>query len=307
MSEANAPLIEAPKKRGPIVVAVVVVLAVIAALAFFLTRDSDEESGANTVKLGIVSAGEEYWDTFVEAAAAEGIDVELVNFDDYPQPNPALSEGEVDINQFQHIVFLAQHNVASGDDLTVLGSTAIYPLSLFSEKHDDLAQIKDGETVVVPDDESNQARALVTLQKAGLITLKDGGTIYSTLADIDEGKSKVEVKAIKADLIPASLADVAAGFINNDWVNKAGLDPESAILKDDPTSEGALPYANIFAVRAEDKDDETLKKLVDIYQSNADVQAGVAKANPGAVLAKTPVEDLRASLAQVEKDSRDQQ
>jgi D-methionine transport system substrate-binding protein len=159
MSEANAPLIEAPNKRGPIIAfAAVVALAVVIGLVVWLTGGDDEASdGKNEkVRLGIVSAGEKYWDTLVDVAAEEGIDLEIVNFSDYPQPNPALTEGEIDINQFQHIVFLAQHNVATGDDLTPLGATAIYPLALYSEEYGDVADIKNGETVVVPDDESNQ-------------------------------------------------------------------------------------------------------------------------------------------------------
>ncbi|MFC6152194.1 MetQ/NlpA family ABC transporter substrate-binding protein, partial [Nocardioides yefusunii] len=287
----------------------------IVGLAIFFTQKDDDETTNSSgekvkvekVKLGIVSAGEDYWDTLADAAKAEGIDLEIVNFADYPQPNPALSEGEIDINQFQHIVYLADHNVKAGDDLTVLGSTAIYPLALYSDKYDDVAAIKDGETVIVPDDESNQARALLVLQSAGLIKLNDGGSIYSTLADIDKGASKVEVKALQADLIPASLADVAAGFVNNDWVSKAGLKFEDAILKDDPTDPSALPYVNVFAVRGEDKDNATLKKLVEIYQTNKDVQAGVLKASSDtATLVQTPVEDLRTSLATVEADSKKQ-
>jgi D-methionine transport system substrate-binding protein len=145
------------------------------------------------------------------------------------------------------------------------------------------------------------------LQSAGLIALKDGGSIYSTLADIDKDASKVKVKALQADLIPASLADVAAGFVNNDWVSKAGLKFEDAILKDDPNDPKALPYANIFAVTAANKDNATLKKLVEIYQTNDEVQAGVLEASSGtATLIKTPVDDLRASLAEVEADSKKQ-
>src|SRR5690606_3455675 len=136
---------------------------------------------------------------------------------------------------------------ANKQDLVPVGSTAIYPLGLYSQKVDSVEEIKAGDTVVVPDDDTNQARALLVLQSNGLIKLKDGGSIFSTLADVDTDASKVKVKAIKADLTPTSLPDVAAAFVNNDFVEKAGLSFDDAIAKDDPTDPKALPYVNIFA------------------------------------------------------------
>lgn len=310
MSDSNAPLIEAPKRRGPVIVAAIVVIAVIAGLvAFFATRGEDDEAKAGgdanaKVKLGVVGASEPYWETFVDVAAEEGIDIELIDFADYPQPNPALSEGEIDINQFQHVVYLAEYNVSAGEDLAAIGSTAIYPLGMYSDKYDSVEDIADGETVVVPDDDTNQARALLVLQSAGLISLADGGSIFSTLADVDEANSRVEVKAIKADLTPASLPDVAAAFINNDFVAKAGLEFSDAILQDDANDPSALPYVNIFAVRGEDKDDETLNKVVEIYQNSQEVLDGVQEASGGtAAFPKVPAADLAASLAKVQADT----
>lgn len=262
------------------------------------------DSADKTVKIGVVNAGDPYWVDYTEAAAAEGIDVKIVSFSDYPQPNPALTEGEIDLNQFQHIVYLADYNVAAKEDLTPIGSTAIYPLGLYSTKVDDVAGIKQGDTVVVPNDNSNQARALLILQSAKLITLKSGGSIFSDLSDIDTDKSKVQVKALEAALIPTSLPDVAAAVINNDFVAKAGLTLDDAIAKDDPSDPNALPYVNIFAARAEDKDNKTYAKLVEIFQNTKAVQDGVLKVSGGtAVLLKTPVADLEASLAKVEKDT----
>ena len=187
------------------------------------------------------------------------------------RPNPALTEGEIDLNQFQHIVYLAEYNSASGSDLTPIGSTAIYPLGLYSKKYDDVDSIPEGETVAVPDDASNQARALLVLQSAGLIELKSGGTIFSDLADVDTDKSKVKVTALEAALIPTSLPDVAAAIINNDFVEDSGLTFDDAIAQDDPEDPNALPYVNIFASRAEDADNETYLKLVEIFQTNEDL------------------------------------
>src|SRR5690606_1645560 len=111
--------------------------------------DSDAELGSESspVKIGVVGASDPYWDVYVDAAEEEGIFVELVDFADYNQPNPALAAGELDLNQFQHIIYLAQHNVASGDDLVPIGATAIYPLGLYSTKYESADDIKDGEQV----------------------------------------------------------------------------------------------------------------------------------------------------------------
>ncbi len=263
---------------------------------------SDGSATEGPVRIGVVGAGDPYWDTYVEAAAAEGIEVELVDFSEYTQPNPALSAGELDLNQFQHIIYLAEHNNATGDTLTTIGSTAIYPLGLYSQKHDSVEDIPEGGVVGVPNDTTNQARGLLVLQSAGLITLEGGGSPYSTLDDIIAEESRVEVQAFNADLIPASLPDLDAGIINNDFVSDAGLTAEDAIAQDDPNDPASFGYVNIFAVRDEDKTNETLLKLVEIYQTNEEVQQGVIEASGGtAVMLVIPAEELQASLTEVQE------
>ncbi|MFK0403825.1 MetQ/NlpA family ABC transporter substrate-binding protein [Microbacterium sp. NPDC090225] len=290
------------------------IIAALAAVPLFValagcatSTDAGSDSGSSeneVVKIGVVGKGDPQWPAFVEAAEEEGITVELVDFGSYEQPNPALTEGEIDLNQFQHIVYLAGYNEDSGSDLTPIGSTAIYPLGLYSKKYDDVDSIPEGETVAVPDDASNQARALLVLQSAGLVELKSGGTIFSDLADVDTDKSKVKVTALEAALIPTSLPDVAAAIINNDFVEDAGLTFSDAIAQDDPEDPNALPYVNIFAARAEDADNETYLKLVEIFQTDEAVQAGLLESSGDtAVPLQTPVADLVASLEKVQKDT----
>ncbi|MFJ6534309.1 MetQ/NlpA family ABC transporter substrate-binding protein [Microbacterium sp. NPDC091662] len=299
-------------RRTTSILAALAAVPLFVALAGCATGSSDAGSGSEgsseneVVKIGVVGKGDEQWPAFVDAAAEEGITVELVDFGSYEQPNPALTEGEIDLNQFQHIVYLAEYNNASGSDLTPIGSTAIYPLGLYSKKYDDVDSIPEGETVAVPDDASNQARALNVLQQAGLVELKSGGTPYSDLADVDTDKSKVKVTALEAALIPTSLPDVAAAIINNDFVQDAGLTFEDAIAQDDPEDASALPYVNIFAARAEDADNETYLKLVEIFQTNEAVQKGLLESSGGtAVALQTPVKDLVASLKKVQEDAAD--
>lgn len=263
--------------------------------------------GDDVVRIGIVGKSDPQWPAFEEAAAEAGIEVELVDFADYAQPNPALTEGELDLNQFQHIVYLAQYNVSADEDLAPIGATAIYPLGLYSTKVESVDDIEEGDTVAVPDDPSNLARALLVLQSAGLVELKDGGSIFSTVADIDEANSKVKVTPLEASLTPTSLPDVAAAVINNDFVEDAGLTFADAIAKDDPSDPNALPYVNIFAARADDAENETYLKLVEIFQTDPEVQAGLLESSGDtAVPLTTPVADLEASLAEVEDDTRAQ-
>jgi D-methionine transport system substrate-binding protein len=265
------------------------------------TGSSDENE---VVRIGVVGAGDPYWETYKEAAAEEGIEVELVDFSEYTQPNPALSAGELDLNQFQHIIYLATYNVQSDDDLQPVGSTAIYPLGLYSTQYESVEDIPEGATVAVPNDESNQARGLLVLQSAGLIELEDGGSTLSTVADVLP-ESKVTVEALDAAFTATSLPDVAAAIINNDFVEDAGLKFEDAIATDDPSDPNAFPYINIFAAKAEDADNPTYQKLVEIYQNTQDVLDGVVEASGGtAVLVKTPVDELVASLTDVEDDIR---
>lgn len=273
--------------------------------------DAAEEPAAETrgtesdpVQLGVVGASEPYWAVFEAAAEEEGIYVDIVDFTEYTQPNPALSEGELDINQFQHILYLADYNVSAGDDLQPIGSTAIYPLGLYSDKYDSVEDIPEGETVIVPNDTTNQARGLLVLQSAGLIELKDGGSPFSTLEDVED-ESRVKVEGLDASLIGTSLPDVAAAIINNDFLENAGLTGEDAIASDDPSDPSALPYVNIFATRAEDVDDEVLNKLVEIYQTNQDVLDGAQESASGtAEFVQTPKEELQASLEEVQEQAQ---
>jgi D-methionine transport system substrate-binding protein len=291
------------KKKLLAALAVVPLVALLAGCAGAASEGPATGTDGDAIKIGVVGASDPYWAVYTEAAAAEGIEVEIVDFAAYPQVNPALAAGEVDLNQFQHIVYLAEYNEASAENLAPIGATAIYPIALYSSEYGNVDDIVAGDTVAVPDDDSNQARALVLLQSNGLIELTDGGTIFSSIADVDEKASKVKVTALEASLTASSLPDVAAAVINNDFAEKAGLKFEDAIATDDAADPKALPYANIFAARDADKNNETLLKLIEIYQSTQDVQDGVmAVSGDTAVMLTTPVADLVESLAKIQSE-----
>lgn len=266
---------------------------------------SGEATSSGPVRIGVVGASDPYWATYTQAAKDAGIDVKIVDFTDYNQPNPALSADELDLNQFQHILYLAQYNVDNNDTLVPIGSTAIYPLGLYSKKVTSVADVPQGGKVAIPNDPTNQARALLVLQSAGLVKLKDGGTAFSTPDDIDTAASKVQVQSLDASLIATSLPDFDAGILNNDYLDDAGVQASDAIAQDDPKDPAALAYVNIFVAKADRANDPTLLKLVEIYQNTQSVQDGVLENSGGtAVLLQTPAADLQAQLKKVEEDYR---
>jgi D-methionine transport system substrate-binding protein len=304
-SDIIAPPSSGPSKKTIITIIVALIVVIAAVVTFFVVRNNKSDS--KPIRIGVVGASEPYWATYKQAVEAAGINIEIVDFTEYSLPNPALQRGDIDLNQFQHIVYLAQYEEATGNKLTPIGSTAIYPLGLYSKKYKSVSDIPAGSTVAVPDDQSNQARGLLVLQSAGLIKLKSGGTIYSDLLDVDEANSKVKVKALQADLIPSSLNDVAAGIINNDFVSDSGLKPSDAIAKDDPNDPNTLPYVNVWVTRPEDANNPTYQKLVQIYQDTPAVQQGVLDAySDAAELVKTPASDLQSTLDKVLQQIKDQ-
>ena len=291
------------KSRTLLTIAVVPFLALTVACG----GSAESGSGNESIKLGVVGASDPEWGLLTEAAAEDGIDLEVIDFAEYTQPNPALSESELDLNQFQHLVYLARYNVSSGEELAPIGSTAIYPLGLYSTQYGSVEEIPEGSTVAVPNDESNLARGLLVLQSAGLVVLDDGGSAFSTIDDIDEDASKVTVTTLEASLTPTSLPDVAAAIINNDFVQDAGLNFEDAIAQDDPADPAAVAYVNVFAARAGEEGNETYQKLISIYQENQEVQDAVQETSGGTAefLQVTP-EELQTTLDTVEEDTRAQ-
>lgn len=255
------------------------------------------------VRIGVTNASDPYWEHYKEATKAQGIEVELVDFAEYSQPNPALAAGEIDLNEFQHLIYLAQYNVSAGDDLTPIGATAIYPLGLYSQTYKSTDEIPAGSEIAIPNDESNQARALLVLQQAGLLKLKDGGSPFSSPDDIIAAESKVTVRPIEASLTGTTLPDVAGSVINQNFLDEAGLKPTDAIAQDDPNADTAKPYINVFVSRAEGKDNPTYLKLVEIFQNDKATTDGLVEhANGAAEPLTTPTAELLEVLQKTQAD-----
>ena len=169
------------------------------------------------------------------------------------------------------------------------------------QDHDSLDGI-EGEEVAIPNDSTNQARAINVLVQAGLLTLKDKDNLEPTPLDIDEKKSKVKVTPVDAAQTTSAHGEGTPAIINNSFLERAGIDPKTAIFQDDPNSEEAEPYINVFAVREEDADNEDIKKLAELWHSDA-VQEGVDEDSAGtSVEVERSQEDLQKILDKLEAD-----
>ncbi len=197
-------------------------------------------------------------------AAKQGITIKLMEFSDYVTPDVALSNKEIDMNSYQHKPYLDNLVNEKGLNITSIGTTIVAPMGLYSHKIKSLDEVKDGDTVAVPNDPTNGARGLLLLQKAGLIKIKDG-VKYPTVTDITENPKNLKIQELEAAQIPRSLDDVTFAAVNTNYAMEAKMDPvKDAILREDKDT----PYANIIAVNKDDQDNPTYKKIVEIYQSD---------------------------------------
>jgi D-methionine transport system substrate-binding protein len=285
-----------------IVSAVVAAVIVVVAIVVAVTGGSGD---GKTVRIGVADASEPYWKTFAALAKKRlNVTVTLVNFNDYSQPNPALKEKQLDLNEFQHIQYLANYNVTAHDDLQPIGATAVYPLPLYSLKYRTPDALPNGAKVAIPNDAINEARGLLVLQAAKLVTLKNGGTAFSDTSDITS--HRVDVVTLDASQTARAVLNgsAAAAIVNNNYATNAKLAKTNAIFQDDPASPIAAPYVNIFVSRAEDKDDPTYLKLAALYHDPS-VEKGVQASNAGtAVFRNLPAATLQQELKTVEAQAQ---
>lgn len=198
----------------------------------------------------------------------KGITLEIVTLDDEGQLNPALAEKQIDANYFQHVPYLDSVAKEKGYSFAVAGKVHVEPIGFYSQKLKSIDDIKDGAKIGIPNNPSNEYRALVLLQAKGLIKLKDGIANYSaTPKDIVENKKNLKFVEADAAQLPRSLPDLDGAVINTNIVLEAKLDPKSAIFREDANS----PYANIITVRKGDESRDEIKKLVEVLNS-ADVK-----------------------------------
>lgn len=231
---------------------------------------SPKDENLVTVKLGVVgSIYEDLWTPAKEALEEEGIALTFVQFSDYVTPNNALANGEIDLNAFQHRIYLQSEIDNYGYEIQNIGNTFIIPLNLYSQKVSSVEELKDGDTVAIPDDLTNGGRALKVLEAAGLIELNPDAAFNPTLDDIVRYTVGIEIKELKANVIPSALADVTAAVVNGNYALDFGLKTEEAIYKDSVLD--VEEYWNLIAARSTDLNDPdkvaVYEKVVKAFQS----------------------------------------
>ncbi|MEZ2131590.1 MULTISPECIES: MetQ/NlpA family lipoprotein [unclassified Sinorhizobium] len=243
-------------------------LAAIAASAVLVAFTTPAPSFAEdkSIKIGIMAGeDEDVWRVVTAEAAKKGLKIETVIFNDYTQPNEALERGEIDANAFQHKPYLDNQIQTHGYHIVPVGYTGIWPIGLYSKKHKAVAELPEGAVIGVPNDPSNEGRALLVLQNEGLIKLREGSGILATVADVTENPKKLDIRELDAGIVGRSTDDLDAGVVNTDWALKSGLSPAERIAQE-PIADN--PYRNFIAVKQENEKADWVKTLVSSYQND---------------------------------------
>ncbi|WP_086349169.1 MetQ/NlpA family ABC transporter substrate-binding protein [Candidatus Enterococcus clewellii] len=245
------------------------ILAAVALAGLVLAGCSSGSAKSNkteTVKLGVVGANNEVWESVKDRLKDEDINLEIIEFSDYTQPNAALAEKEIDLNSFQHQIFLDNYNTEHKTDLVSIGNTVSAPLGIYSDKIKDVKELEDGAEIAIPNDTTNGGRALLLLQSAGLIKVDPEKQQIPTVNDITENKQNLKITELDAAQTARALQDVAASVINSGMAVDAGFVPTEDAIYLEPVDEKSKPYVNIIVARKEDEENELYQKVVDAYQ-----------------------------------------
>lgn len=250
-------------------------LAAITILTLLCACGQGGNDTGKTIKIGVTgSFYEDLWQPAKKLLAEEGITLEIVQFSDFVTPNNALANGEIDLNAFQHRVYLESEVKSYGYEIQNIGNTLIIPLNIYSKKISSVSELKDGDTVAIPDDESNGGRALKVLESAGLITLSEDAGFNPSLKDITSYSVNIQIEELKANTIPSVLPDVTAAVVNGNFALDFGLKQEEAIFQDENLDQ--QEYWCLIAARKSDLENAETRalyeKIVDAYHS-AETQA----------------------------------
>lgn len=258
------------------------------ALLFLLVAcaKADEK---DAVKVGIRSSELKTWEYIKKQAAKEDINLDLVTFSAQYDPNQALAEGEVDMNAFQHVAYLNLFNTSNDTDLQAIGTTIMAPIGLYSNKYKSLDDMKEGAKIAVPNDPSNWGRALLLLQENGLLTVTDNFDGNGGEDRIKDNPKNLNILPVDGATTPRVMEDADFAIINNGVAVEAGLLLKDAIIHENET---AKPFINVIVARPEDKDNETLKKIIDIYQREETAKFIEDISNGNYIPVKMPLDEL---------------
>ena len=232
------------------------------------TEAAKAEGEAVKIKIGATpSPHAEILEAAKDALKKKGVDIEIVTYNDYVQPNLATDQGQIDANYFQHLPYLEDFNKENNTHVVSVGKIHYEPFGIYAGKSNDLKASKDGAKIAVPNDTTNEARALLLLEANGIIKLKDGAGLTATKQDIVENPHNVEIYEVEAAQIPRSLDSVEFACMNGNFAIQANYKPSDALAAEDAQSEAAQTYANIVAVEEKNKDAEWVKTLVEVLHS----------------------------------------
>ena len=252
-------------------IALVALLTIVSVFA-----QATSETQSSTTKIVVGATPEPHaalLSLVVDDLAAQGITLEVKEFTDYVTPNDAVEYGEIDANYFQHIPYLESFNTEHGYHLVNAGGIHVEPIALYSSKYSYLSDIPNGAVIAIPNDPTNEGRALLLLQSAGLIKLKDNAGLEAIPLDIVENPKNLKFSEIEAATLPRILSDVDAAVINGNYAIPAGL----VATRDGLFVEGAdSPYVNVIAVKAGNENNPAVKALVEALKSD-EVKAYVAE------------------------------
>ncbi len=232
---------------------------------------TESAAPAEPVKLKVgasVTPHAEILNAVKDELKAAGYDLEVVEFTDYVLPNTALEQGDLDANYFQHTPYLENFNEENGTHLVAVGKVHYEPFGIYAGKTSDLSAIPDGGSIAIPNDGTNEARALLLLEAQGLIKLKEGVTFTATVLDIAENPRNLSIKEIGAAQLARSLQDVDAAVINGNYAIQAGLKVKDALAIEDKDSIAADTYANVLVVKEGHENDDGTKALLAALQSD---------------------------------------
>ncbi|WP_018607234.1 MetQ/NlpA family ABC transporter substrate-binding protein [Uliginosibacterium gangwonense] len=243
-----------------------------------LTAQAEEK----TIKVGVTAGPHaQILEVVKKVAEHDGLKIQIIEFTDYIQPNAALASNDLDANSYQHLPFLQQQIKDRGYKFASVGTTVAYPIGIYSHKVKSLADLKEGARVGIPNDPTNGGRVLLLLQTKGLIKLKADAGLRATPLDVVENPKKLKIVELDAAQLPRSLDDLDAAAVNGNYAETAGLIPtRDAIALEAAQS----PYANIIAVRDQDKNQPWVAKLVKAYHSD-EVRHYIQTAFKGNVIA----------------------
>lgn len=232
------------------------------------TGKTVDKSEVTHVKLGVVGDSNEVWEPIIEKLKQENIEIELVKFSDYIQPNEALENGDIDLNAFQGYVLMDEYNATQDGHLVAIGETVLNPIGLYSDYFTSVEAIEEGAELTIANDPVNAARGLLLLQSAGLITLDYPAGTNPTIDAISENPKKLKITELDAAQTARSLPDVGASAINVFMALDAGFIPKEDAIFIEPVNEDSQPYYNIIVTKEENKENVVYKKIVDTYRTD---------------------------------------